>query len=203
MPTDRAPPLDRRPDYFTPFDRWLRQLERHIPDPATRASILTVLDEDGRQVDVQQLAVQHSLSRATVRLIRRLVRFGDEGGPVHCFASVCIAEVAPRGKSQSVVTFVFATRRGATIDYWWTDSAEGFGSLGIRNTSLTLREAVVMVTRVVRAQANYNIVDGGDRTSYLRDHAAQLRIRSPFYLQLGAKCRSSWRRRAHGMGRRW
>lgn len=183
--------------------RWLRLLDEHIPDPAIRAAVLTALDEDGRQVDVQRLGARHHFGRATVRLIRRLVRLGDEGGPVHSFGSVCIAEITPRAgrRTQSVATYVYATRRGTKVDYWWADSADGFGALGVRNQPLSLHEAVVMVKRAVRAQATYNIVDGGDRSAYAPKRASQLRIASTFYPQHGARCRSSRSRRAQGTRR--
>lgn len=190
MSQARHPQLGHRPDYFVSFDRWLQQLEAHILDPATRASLLTTLDEDGRQIDVQQLAGRHHLSRAAVGLVRRLVRFGDVGHPLHTFASICIAEVAPTARSQSVTTYVYATRRGTKVDYWWADTAEGFGALGMRNQPLTLREAVAMVERVVRAQARYDVVDGGDRAAYMAERAAQLRISSRFYPQIAAALRA-------------
>lgn len=197
MPQVRRP---QRPDYFADFDRWLRQLEDHIPDPATRAAVLTTLQEDGRQIDVQQLAARYHLSRATVRLVGRLVRFGDEGGPVHSFGSVCVTEITPPAgrPTRSVVTYVFATRRGTKIDYWWADTADGFGPLGLRNQPLTLREGVVMVDRVVRAQARYDVVDGGDRAAYAPERAAQLRIRSQFYPHLGTWFQFSRAGRARG-----
>lgn len=191
-----------RPDYFADFDGWLQQLEEQIPDSPTRASLLTTLDEDGRQVDLQQLAARYHLSRAAVRLIRRLVRFGDEGRPVHSFGSVCIAEIAPRARSRNVTTHVYATRWGAKVDYWWTDTAEGFGALGVRDGPLTLREAVVMVRRVVRAQARYDVIDGGDRSAYMPDRAAQLRVTSTFYPRLGTWFRSGRSGRVRSTGQR-
>lgn len=192
-----------RPDYFAAFDHLLRQLEAQIPDPATRARVLTTLDEDGRRVDVHRLAVEHHLSRATVRLVRQLVRFGDEVGPVHSFASLRIAEIAPRAsrQTQSVTTYVYATRRGSKVDYWWADSAEGFGALGVRDQPLTLREAVVTVERVIRAQAQYDVVDGGDRAAYLANHASRLQVRSEVYAELGESLLSRWRRRARSAPR--
>jgi hypothetical protein len=203
VPHARHPELRHRPDYFAAFDRWLQQLEAHIPDPAIRAAVLTTLDEDGRQVDVQQLAARHRLDRQTVRLIRNLVRFGDVGHPVHSFGSICLAEIAPRAgqRIESVATYVYATRRGAKIDFWWADSAEGFGALGVRDRPLTLREAVVMVARVVGAQARYDVIDGGDRSAYAPKRTSQLRIGSTFYRQLGAWFRASRRRRAQRTGR--
>lgn len=195
--------LAHRPDYFGAFDRWLLQLEAKIPDPATRSAVLITLDEDGRRVDVQRLAAEHCLNPWTTRLIRRLVRFGDSSGPVHSFASLRIAEIAPRAsrRTQSVITYVYATRRGAKVEYWWADSAEGFGVLGVRDQPLTLREAVVMVERVIRAQAHYDIIDGGHRAAYLANRASQLQVRSAVYAQLGESLRSRWRRRGRSAPR--
>lgn len=203
MPHARDAQRQHRPDYFAKFDRWLRQLGDHVPDPTTRASLLTTLDEDGRQVDLQRLAARYHLSRAAVRLVRQLVRFGDEGGPVHSFGSVCIAEITSRAgrRIQSVTTYVYATRRGIKVDYWWADSADGFGALGLRAQPLTLREAVIMVERVVQAQARYDVVDGGDRAAYEPELAARLRIRSQFYPDLVTWFRSGRSGRARGTSR--
>lgn len=200
MPDDRDPQRNRRPDYFTAFDGWLQQLEAHIADPITRAAVLTTLDEDGRQVDLQQLAAQRRLTEAAVRLIRRLVRFGDVGHPVHSFGSTCIAEITPRMRSPSVITYVYATRRGAQVEYWWADTADGFGVLGVRGRPLTVREAEAMVRRVIAAQASYDVIDGGDRSAYAPDRASMLRIRSAFYPRLDAGVR---RRTSPRTGRRW
>ncbi|MGH3644979.1 MAG: hypothetical protein ACRDUX_38860, partial [Mycobacterium sp.] len=192
VPDERDPQLDHRPDYFASFDRWLEQLEAHIPNHATRSAVLTTLDEDGRQVDVRRLVARHRLSRAAARLVRLLVRFGDEGGPVHSFGSICIAEILPSTAKRAarVTTSLYATRRGTQVDYWWADTADGFGALGTRDQPLTLHEAVVMVERVVIAQATYGAIDGGDRSAYTPGRAAQLQIRSTFYPQLEVRFRS-------------
>ena len=201
----KDPDHDYRPECFTSFDRCVQQLAEQIPDRAIRAAVLTTLDEDGRQVDMQQLAARYRLNRAAVRLIRRLVRFGDVGHPVHNFGSIYIAEIVPRATrtTRSVTTYLYATRRGTKVDLWWADTADGFGALGLRNQPLTPREAVVMLEKAIRAQATYDVIDDGDRSAYAPGRASTLRIRSKFHPQLEVQFRRrTQRRRRRSGGRR-
>lgn len=177
-------PLDVRPDYgFDRLDRWLADLARLIPDLSARSAVLQALEENGRQLDVDELAHRYQLSRPTTRLVGQLARFGDRRLPVHAFASVHVAEIsAPSAYGpQSLATYLLATRRADHLEYWWADAADGFGVLGMRDLPLSFIEAVIMVEATVVAQGALAIIDGADRSGYRLDRLASMRISSRFY----------------------
>jgi len=210
VPDDHTNRHNYRPDYgFARFDELMAQLKQRSPNHATYAAVVTALEEGGRDLDLDALAATHDLNAQARRLVRQLVHFGNaDRRPFYAFASVCIAMISPRGRSaESPTTYIMVSRRRGQLDYWWIDSADsGFGALGRRNQPLTLREVAVIVKRVMRTQARWDTIDGADRTAYAPDRAAQLRIHSPFYLQLEGQFResteSTGRRRRRSRGRR-
>jgi len=199
VPHDRDPQLGFRPDYgFRAFDERMEQLKLHVPDRAMYAALVTALEEAGRDLDLHKLAATHHLTRRATTVVRRLARFGDDvrRRPFYAFGSVCVATIAPRREhADAPTTYIMVTRRRGQLDFWWVDTApSGFGALGLRRQPLTLQQAVIMVVDVIRAQADYDVIDGADRSAYALGNAAKLRFASRFYPRLGAWYRWSIRR---------
>lgn len=205
MPDDHTIHRDHRPDYgFGRFDRWVAQLKQRSPDHATYAAVVKALEEGGRDLDVNALAVAHDLDAQARRLVRNLIRFGNaDRRPFYAFGSLCIAVISPpRRHADGPTTYIMVTRRRGQLDFWWIDSADsGFGALGVRPQPLTLSEAVRMVEKVIAAQAEWDVVDGAARTAYAPERAAQLRIRSQFYPKFDTALRAGVQRSRRSTGR--
>lgn len=93
MPRTADFAIDYRPRLFDEFDNLIHELSRIVPCVVTRAEIKAALEVEGRQLDVDQLAVDLHLKPRVLELVRGLSEFGDDGGQVHAFASVILARM--------------------------------------------------------------------------------------------------------------
>lgn len=181
--------FDRPRSYgFESFDDLMSRLRAAVPDSNVCAEVLAALQIEGRQLDVDQLAMELQLDAPVVLIVEQLAGWGDE----LLLDEVGVRRIATVNAGSllghcDLATHLLARRCDRGFELFFMDENGGYGQLGEYAQPLSLLELTIVLDGILIIQAPYDVVDGTWQSGYFRgDPSMTVRVSSPYYPRLSA-----------------